>query len=476
MTSVTILRLEDLPHVRLEDAPNVKGRALKRSMTIALALVALSGCQAPGFMGLNGSATTPDALADGSHLARARFRVLVPSEFAQGVALAPATEPEASRSSMRADDRAVVGARVFLDAQPSVSDTTDDLGYASLALPQGHLTPVRAEFKTANGTVSMTSLVMIGPEAEAAPVFPITLASTLVMSKLAQRFSFSDLGFLPYDRIQADTIVVDRALRGADGAYDPRYLGSLPRQWTVLDTVRAMTLVDPLLGAALADVLAIRVAPEASPSLSASGSVPLATSSANASGSLVPTPVASASSTGSLAASDATPSLSADETWFPAEPGQRWTYDLVDSEGQPLGTFTRVIAKATPKADGLVLTGRESGEWAGVNHPLTFLMKRSPERIEFSAAYRPAVIYPLPLVDGRTWEAATGIRAVAHAQAASDGSWRIDFTREVAGKTQSWREWLAPGVGFTRFEWMDARSGARFEARLHRKHPATPVP
>lgn len=425
-------------------------------------------------MGLNGSATTPDALSDGSHLVRARFRVLVPSELARGVALAPDAEPEASPSSLRADDRAVVGARVFLDAQPSVTDTTDDLGYASLALLQGHLTPVRAEFKTPNGTVSMTALVMIGPDAEAAPVFPISLASTLVMSKLAQHFSFSDLGSLPYGRIRTDTGVVDLALRTADGSYDPRYLGSLPRQWTVLDTVRAMTLVDPLLNAALADVLSVRIRSDASPSLSASASDPAATASPSASGSLAPSVVASASSTSSGAVSEATPSLSADETLFAAELGQRRVYDLVDASGHSLGRMTRVIVKATPTNDSLVLTGHESGEWAGVGHPLTFLMKRSPSGIEFSAAYRPAVVYPLPLTDGQTWEAATGISAVAHREASPKGSWRIDFKRDVDGHVRSWSEWLTSGVGFMRFQWFDPRSGARFEARLRQKCPATP--
>lgn len=429
-------------------------------MTIALALVAITGCQAPGFMGLSGNSTVPDA-TQGAHMVRARFRVLIPASLAQGLTLAPYSPEEATRSGGHLDDRSVVGAKVFLDGQTAVQDTTDDLGFASLAVPQGRLVPVRAEFKAPGGTVSMTALVRVDADAQAAPVFSVTLASTLVTSKVAQRFRYEELDYLSYDRIQAGTLTVDQAIRGRDGAYDPSYLPNLGRQWTVLDTAQSLARLDPILTRALSDVLATEI-PAASASVPASASpVPVATASR--------APIASPSvpATASVAA---TPSIRiADLSLFTAEMGQRWTYDLFDADGKPSGTMERAVAKVAAKANGVLITGTELGDWNPNGRELRFLMKRTATGVKFAAAYRPSVDYPLPMADGQTWRAATDISAVSHAL--EDG-WRVDFKRLQNGRTVSWSEWLAPGVGFTRLQWVDPRTGRRWEARLHAPEPA----
>lgn len=443
----------------------------RRTIAIALALTVLTGCQAPGFMGLSDNATSPEA--QGNRVVRARFRVLVPASLAQDLTLAPISQPAASWSESHYDDRSVVGARVFLDSQSSVTDSTDDLGYASLAVPQGQLVPVRAEFKTPNGTVSMTALVRVDGTEQAAPIFTITVASTLVTSKLAQRFSFQDLRHLDYPQIVKGTQAVNQAIRTSSGAYDPRYLPNLARTWSVLETAQTLARLEPILNRALADVLSTPIPVSGTASASATATLstrPVPTASFSAA------PVASAAATASPvlaseAMGDEAPRARADASIFPVEPGRRWTYDLYDGAGQRLGTLTRAVAKATPKGGGLLVQGVESGEWAG--NELRYLMKRGASRVQFAAAYRPSVEYPLPLVDGQSWQAAPDIRAVAHApvvaEAASeswDVDWRIDFKRVRDGKTTEWSEWLAPGEGFTRFQWLDPRTGDRWDARL----------
>lgn len=439
--------------------------ALRRSMTVALALLALTGCQAPGFMGLSADSTVPET-SQGVQMVRARFRVLIPASLAQGLTLAPYSPEAATRSGGHLDDRSVVGAKVFLDAQPNVQDTTDDLGFASLAVPQGRLTPVRAEFKAPGGTVSMTALILVEAEAKAAPVFSVTLASTLVTSKIAQHFRYEDLNHLPYARIQSGTLTVDQAIRGRDGAYDPSYLPNLGRQWTVLDTAQSIARLDPILTRALADVLATRI--------------PAATASAtlSATASLTPAPTASVlpkAETGLTAsASPAVASASlkvADLSLFAAAMGQRWTYDLIDDQGEPRGTMVREVVKVSAKPNGVLLTGTEEGDWNPTGSKLRFLMKRTPTGIQFAAAYRPQVQYPLSMVDGQTWRAAADIAATAHAD---EDSWRIDFARLQNGRTVTWSEWLAPGLGFTRLQWIDPRSNRRWEAVL--QVPPTPEP
>ncbi|MNX75861.1 hypothetical protein D3C86_1073500 [compost metagenome] len=443
----------------------------RRTLAIALALTVLTGCQAPGFMGLSDNATAPEV--ESNRVVRARFRVLVPASLSENLTLAPVSQPPATYSESQYDDRSVVGARVFLDSQPNVTDTTDDLGYASLAVPQGQLVPVRAEFKTPNGTVSMTAIIRVDGTEQAAPIFPITVASTLVTSKIAQRFSFKDLRHLNYQQILEGTKTVNQAIRTSTGAYDPRYLPNLARTWSVLDTAQTLARLDPILNRALAKVLAtpIPAEPVASTSVAASASVVAPPAALPLSGKLAsPTPTASAAAAADQAV-DTAERATADARLFPTEPGRRWAYDLFDGEGQRLGLLTREVAKVIPKANGLLVQGVESGEWAG--NELRFLMKRTASGVQFAAAYRPSVTYPVPMADGQSWQAAPDIQAVAHAPVATeaateswDTSWRIDFKRQRDGKTTEWSEWLAPGEGFTRFQWLDPRTGERWDARL----------
>ncbi|HEY9856938.1 MAG TPA: hypothetical protein V6D05_14435 [Stenomitos sp.] len=443
-------------------------RTLRQSMTIALALVAITGCQAPGFMGLSGNSTVPEA-TQGAHMVRARFRVLIPASLSQGLNLAPYSAEEATRSGGHLDDRSVVGAKVFLEGQNTLQDTTDDLGFADLAVPQGRLTPVRAEFKAPGGTVSMTALILVDEDAASAPVFSITLASTLVTSKIAQRFRYEDLNYLPYDKIESATLTVDQAIRDRDGSYDPSYLPNLGRQWTVLDTAKSIARLDPILTRALADVLATQIPATASATVSATASAaPAATVSV-----LPKLSEATVSVPASPSVEATTSARVADLSLFTAAMGQRWTYDLLDDQGEPSGTMVREVVKVAAKPNGVLLTGSEQGDWNPSGNGMRFLMKRTPTGVSFAAAYRPQVNYPLPMADGQTWRAATDVTAVAHAE---QDAWRVDFTRVQFGKTTSWSEWLAPGVGFTRLQWVDPRTNRRWEARLHTDPDPTPSP
>lgn|GEM_PF-1949911 len=460
-------------------------RDLRSIAAIALVAALAVGCQAPGFMGLSGNSTAPDS-ADGNRIVRARFQVLVPTSLATGIALVPATSTLPASGQLRYDERAVIGAKVYLDGQPNVSDLTDDQGYASLGIPQGRLTPVRAEFKTADGTVTMSALAYVGRDAGAAAIVPITIASTLVSSKIAQHFKFGDLRYLDPDHLRADTDAFDQALRLPDGTYDPQLLPRLGRTWSVLDVAQAVDHLDPLLNKVLADVLATRIpAPdEASGSLTASGStVSVSTDSV--------TVVSTGSATASLTATatlTASPSLAASssilvgtETLFPAEVGQRWVYDLFDDSGKRRGRLVRQVARLTPRPGGFLAAGRETGDWNPDGNEMRFLLRRSTTQVEFAAAFRPSVAYPLPLTDGLTWKAAPGVGAIAHAPDPTQdgpraGAWRVDFTQVRDGDTATWSEWLVPGVGFTAFQWVDSGSGRRWEARLAPTPTPTPSP
>lgn len=440
---------------------------LHRAITISLILTAVTGCQAPGFMGLSNSATSPDGASESSRLMRARFRVLIPSSMAQGITVAPPSSTDAATSPNHFDDRAVIGAKVYIEGQSAVMDTTDDMGFASLALVQGRLTPVRAEFKTPDGPVTMSALVYVGKEPQSLPVFAINVASTLVTSKIARKFRFSDLRYLDYAKLQGGIAAVDQAIRTPDGAYNSEVLPRLTRQWTVLDTAQALVRLDPILNQALAEVLNTPIPSgddlAASASLLASPSVPIlgASSSASSSGSVDLPASASFKASGDATVSAST--MLGDLSLFPADLDSRWVYDLYDPDGKAQGQMVRKVSKVTSKANGLVVAGSESGNWGGHSRELRFLMKRSTSQVRVAAAYRPTIDYPLPLTDGQSWQAAPGITAIAHAPAS--GSWRIDFMQERNARKFSWSEWLAPGVGFTRMQWMD-RQGRRWEARL----------
>ena len=448
--------------------------ALSRPIAIALILAALTGCQAPGFMGLS-SSTTPDATQAGSQLVRARFRVLIPASLAQGVTTAPPSSTDAATSPGQAGALAVVGAKVYLEGQTTTYDFTDDQGFASLGLVQGQLTPIRAEFKTADGSViGMSALAYVGDNVQSVPIFPISLSTTLVTSKIAQKFPYSDLKYLNFTSIQKAESQVDQALRTPDGAYDPQYLPDLSRQWSVMDLDQALIRLDPILSRALASVLATPIPDDssmaASRSLSATDSLPLLDATLSTTLSATPSLSATSSATASLVATpDATVSvkiLSGDDSLFAGEVGSKWVYDLFDSEGKPHGQVVRQVTKASLKGQGEFLMGTETGAWDGHDRQMIFLMKRSPSLIRFAAAYRPSVDYPLPLKDGQSWAAAPGIRAIAHAPTEASGSWRIDFSRIKDGTKQDWSEWLAAGKGFTRLQWYDPH-GHRWEARLH---------
>lgn len=445
--------------------------AIHRPIAIALILAAVTGCQAPGFMGLSNSATSPDAATGSSRLMRARFRVLIPISLAQGISVAPPSATDAATSPNHFDDRAVVGAKVYLEGQSTAVDMTDDLGFASLALAQGRLTPVRAEFKTPDGNVTMSALVYIGKDTQSLPVFAINVASTLVTSKIAQKFQFSDLKYLDYSKLQGGVAAVEQAIRTPDGAYDPRVLPRLTRQWTVLDSAQALVRLDPILTQALAEVLDTPI-PSADEAAASSSAPILASSSVTASASFSTSAsrAASLSATMSFKANaDATVSALAmlgDMSLFAADLNSRWIYDLYDPDGRPQGQLVRKVSKLSSKANGILVTGTETGTWGGHSRELRFLMKRSPSQVRVAAAYRPSVDYPLPLTDERSWQAAPGITAIAHAPSEeSSGSWRIDFTQEKNQRNLAWSEWLAPGQGFTRMQWFDLH-GHRWEARL----------
>jgi hypothetical protein len=410
---------------------------------IAAGLVAgvLVACQAPGFMGLNGETAIPGLGLESYTLARVPIRVMLPADVVPG-------RHTSDRPEVPAE-----GAKVYLALDPQITSLTDAEGIAPLTIPVNGIQLIRAEIRTASGTMRLEGMMGLpfsrereqksGPNTVSLPSMrelnePLTLslASTLVAAHLQERYTPEQIRYLDPAQVLTTTREVSQALKLSTGGYRTASLPDL----TDADDVRrvAQELLDGNVKVreAFRQVFTARV-----PDLMAT---PSATASAQ--------PEASASA-------EATPSLTvaaAGADLFPLVAGTQTTYTLIDAEDNAVGQVVRTLTKVTEKSDGKLASGRVTLTVDGKTTQARFMLKLQANRLKLSMPYRPELTYPLPFTEESEWIPAPGLLAKATRVAGEQDTpdtWTVTITGNLKGKPVSWTELYQPEVGLVGFTW-----------------------
>lgn len=413
------------------------------STLIAAGLVAgvLVACQAPGFMGLNGESTIPGLGLDSYTLARVPIRVVLPAEVAPGKRTLDRPEVPAE------------GAKVYLALDPSRASHTDAEGIAPLTIPVNGIQLIRAEIRTASGTLLLEGMMGLpfsrareqqsGPNTVSLPSMrelnePLTLslASTLVAAHLQERYTPEQIRYLDPAHVLAATREVAQVLKPSNGGFRTASIPDLTEATDVRRVAQELVSRHEKVREAFNLVFAARV-----PEL-------LATPSATASA--IPEATASEEATVSTAV------VSAGSDLFPLKAGTRTTFTLVDAENQPLGSVERTLTKVTQRTDGIRATGELVLTRDGKRTLRRFLLKLQPDQLKLSLPYRPELTYPLPFTEDAEWIPAPGLLAKA-TRDAGDGeapeTWTISISGELKGQPVAWTEVYQPQVGLVAFTW-----------------------
>lgn len=416
-------------------------RSMRTLMTAGLLTGMLVACQAPGFMGLNGETAIPGLGLESYTLARVPIRVVLPAEVMPG---------------KRSGDRPEVpaeGAKVYVALDPQISSLTDAEGIAPLTIPVNGIQLIRAEIRTAAGTMRLEGMMGLpfsrereqksGPNTVSLPSMrelnePLTLslASTLVAAHLQERYTAEQIRYLDPALVLTATREVTQALKLSTGDYRTASLPDL----TEGDDVRrvALELVESnaKVREAFRQVFSARV-----PELTAS---PSATASAQ------PAASASAEATRSTAVATAGSDL------FPLVAGTRTAFTLVNADDETVGQVVRTLTKVTEKADGKLASGRLTLTVDGKTTQTRFMLKLQANRLKLSMPYRPELTYPLPFTEDAEWIPAPGLLAKATRAAGEDESpetWTVTITGNLKGDPVSWTEVYQPEVGLVGFTW-----------------------
>lgn len=417
-------------------------RRLRNLLAVGLLSGLVLGCQAPGFMGLNGESTIPGLGLDAYTLARVPIRVMLPAELGQG---------------RKAGDRLEVpaeGAKVFLVLDPTITAKTDAEGIAPMTIPVNGIQLIRAEVRTANGTLVLEGMMGLpfsrereqarGPNTVSLPSMrelnePLTLslASTLVAAHLQEHFTPEQIRYLDPVQVLEATREVSQVLKG-DGSGKDFRTASLPDLTDAADVQQVASMLverHEKVRLAFVPLLKTRVPMSlATPSATASAE-PVATASADASASIVAT---------------------AGSELFPLKSGLSATYVMRDAEDQEIGRITRSLTKVTPKSDGTLANGKLVQTFKGKTYQGRFLLKLQPHQLKVSMPYRPELTYPLPLRDGAEWVPATGLKAKATfvpGDETTPGSWLIAVTGELKDQPVAWSERYQSDLGLVEFTW-----------------------
>jgi hypothetical protein len=420
----------------------MSARSLKILIGAGLMAGVLVACQAPGFMGMNGESAIPGLGLDSYTLARVPIRVMLPAEVMPG-----------RRSSDRLDLPAE-GAKVYLALDPATTVMTDSEGIAPLTIPVNGIQVIRAEVRTAAGTMLLEGMMGLpfsrereqsrGPNTVSLPSMrelnePLTLslASTLVAAHLQERYAVEQIRYLDPAQVLAVTREVSQALKTSSGGYRT---ASLPDLTDIEDVRRvAKDLVErhEKVRSAFQEVFTARI-----PDLTAS---PSATASAM--------PIATASA---AVATASAPVHSAGHELFPLTSGTNTTYTLFDAEDQVIGTIVRMLTRVSEKSGGTLANGRLTLTQDGKTSQKRFLFKLQPHQLKLSMPYRPEMTYPLPFVDGAEWVPSAGLTAKVTRTAPSQHqaeAWTVTITGDLKGQPVTWTETYQPEVGLVAFTW-----------------------
>lgn len=433
-------------------------RSLRILIGAGLAAGVLVACQAPGFMGMNGDTGIPGLGLDAYTLARVPIRVMLPAEVVPG-----------RRSSDRKDVPAEA-AKVYLALDPTRTVMTDAEGIAPLTIPVNGIQVIRAEVRTAAGTMTLEGMMGLpfsrereqasGPNTLALPSMrelnePLTLslASTLVAAHLQERYTIEQIRYLEPAMVLAATREVSQALKASTGGYQTASLPDLTDARDVQRVANELVARHSKVKEAFRLVFTARI-----PELTAS---PSATASA-----LPVTATASTPASASVAAA------SAESELFPLKSGAQTTFSLVDDEDKALGTVVRSLTRVTQKTDGVRASGLLTLTMGGKKSEWRFLLKQQPNQLKLSMPHRPELTYPLPFIDGAEWVPAPGLTAKVERQAPqaeSAETWTVTIAGELNGKPVSWTERYQPQVGLVAFTW-----GNDPDAPVARLIPAQP--
>ncbi len=417
-------------------------RSVRSLIAAGLLAGVLAACQAPGFMGLNGETTIPGLGGlDAYTLARVPIRVILPAEVAPGRRTGDGPEVPAE------------GAKVYLVLDPSIQARTDAEGIAPLTIPVNGVQLIRAEVRTAAGTLRLEGMMGLpfsrereqanGPNTVALPSMrelnePLTLslASTLVAAHLQERFTPEQIRYLDPAQVLNVTREVTQVLKPSSGSYRTASIPDLTEVDDVRRVAKDLVARHEKVREAFRVLFVSRV-----PDL-------LATPSATASA--LPVATASAVATASTAIATAGTDL------FPLKAGARTTYTLLDAEDKPVGTVVRTLTKVTTRTNGLTASGRLVLTRDGKTSQWRFMLKRQDNRVTLSMPYRPEMTYPLPFTEDAEWIPAPGLIAKATrmpGEGDAPETWTITISGDLKGQPVAWTEIYQPEVGLVSFTW-----------------------
>lgn len=416
-------------------------RSVSNLVSAGLIAGLLVACQAPGFMGLNGEATIPGLGLDSYTLARVPIRVMLPAEVSPG------------KRSIDRPEVPAEGAKVYLALDPSKFSRTDAEGIAPLTIPVNGIQLIRAEVRTASGTMLLEGMMGLpfsrereqsnGPNTVALPSMrelnePLTLslASTLAAALLQDRYTPEQIRYLDPAQVLAAIREISQVLKPSTSGYRTASLPDLTDPEDVRRVAQELMVRHEKVRDAFRLVFAARV-PDllATPSATASA-VEEATASAEA----------SASATVGAVSTDL----------FPLKAGMRTAFTLMDAENQPVGHVVRTLTKVTERPDGIRATGQMALTLDGKTSVTRFLLKLQPDQLKLSLPYRPELTYPLPLTEDAEWIPAAGLTAKATrvvGEGEEPDTWTVTISGDLKGQPVSWTEVYQPGVGLVAFTW-----------------------
>jgi len=416
-------------------------RSVRTLVAAGLLAGALVACQAPGFMGLNGESAIPGLGLDSYTLARVPIRVMLPAEVAPG------------KRSLDRPEVPAEGAKVYLALDPTITALTDAEGIAPLTIPVNGIQLIRAEIRTASGTMVLEGMMGLpfsqgrekqsGPNTVSVPSMrelnePLTLslASTLVAAHLQERFTTEQIRYLDPAHVLAATREVSQVLKPDTGGYRTASLPDLSEIEDVRRVAQELVARHEKVREAFRQVFAARV-----PDLTAT---PSATASE--------LPEASPS----VEASESTAVLLAGANLFPLKAGTSTMFSLIDTEDHVIGQVVRTLTKVTERPDGMRADGQLAMTADGKTTRTRFMLKLQPNQLKLSLPYRPELTYPLPFTEDAEWVPAPGLLAKA-TRVAGEGdepdTWTVSITGDLKGQPVEWTEVYQPQAGLIGFTW-----------------------
>ena len=364
-------------------------RSLRATNALIIPIVAcasaLVACQAPGFMGLNQDAALGPTRPD-ERIVRVRFRVLLPEALCTGMSVQSIPSPEATQGGWTTDERSLVGVKIPLEGQKTPVDFTDEQGIATLGLPAGRVIPIRADFNTRRGPVSLTTLAWASADALHVPNVLVSLPAALITSRLATRHPARDLARLDREQFLESIRILDARMRDETGHFDSTWLPSEGQSWGMADLAAWLIRLDPL----LTDLTRGLILPADTAHMAS----PSASSSLYVYGGESEIPVASASPETVTASPSRTLSAHHVASWRLADlgivPDSSWEGSASSLVASKSARFERRLGAVTRRGPIQIFRGTDFLITPDATHSWNFLVRVAPGRVKWAYPGRPA--------------------------------------------------------------------------------------